>query len=70
MHDTVDAQMEELDFVDGSDHQLLPALGTVRFNYGYSPGNAAVDLKIGLPRTNWSLFDGPTMGSAFRALMQ
>ena len=62
VHNSIDVQMEVLEFVDGPDHLLLPALGTVRFNYGYSTGDAAVDVKNGFPRTNWSLFGGPTMG--------
>lgn len=64
VHDNVAPETEILEYVIGPDHQLLPALGTARANYGYSPGNAAVDLKNGFPATKWSLFFPPHVTAA------
>lgn len=56
VHDNVASEREVLEYGVGPDHQLLPAMGTVRADYGYSPGNGAVALKNGWPVTKWSLF--------------
>lgn len=64
VHDNVAPETEILEYIIGPDHQLLPALGTARANYGCSPGNAAVDLKNGFPATKWSLFFPPQVTAA------